>query len=530
MDFRARFAPSPTGQVHIGNIRTAIFNWLATRHNHGTFLLRVEDTDLERSTQDAIDKLFACMEWLGLDYDEEIMYQTKQSPLHCKAAETLISSGSAYRLNPAEEHSPVLFRLPYDCDSLPFIKDCGAAEIRLEPGSAVLLNFASVDWKTLSPKGKSVENTASIAGFKNLEILDSEGKVIYHLDAPALAALPRNPQEKLTIENASEMRFIRREVFFDDLVKGHLAKPLDSMKDFIIVRSDGSPVFHLANVYDDMQQRVTHIVRGDDHVENTYRHLFLFAALGFTPPRYAHLPMIVNASGKPYSKRDGDAFVGDFREKGYLPQALFNYLALLGWSPGDDREKMTREEMIEAFRIERALCSPAQFDIAKLNNMNGLYIAELPADEFLSMVKEFLPKHCAEGVDHPLLPRVAALMQSRTKTFADIAKWRYFFQSADQLEYDAKAMKKMLSDTAVRNELHQISEKLSSMTSASADALDAMLRDAESRLGLQQGKFNQPLRVAVTGTTVGAGIHETIDILGLPESVRRIERALSIQI
>lgn len=528
MDFRARFAPSPTGQVHIGNIRTAIFNWLATRHCKGTFLLRVEDTDLERSTQEAIDKLLECMDWLGLDYDEEIMYQTKQSDKHKESAQKLIDSGKAYYLNPGEEHSPVLFKLPYDCDSMPFVRETGAVEIVLEPGSEVALNLAGVTFHTLSSKGKSVENMASLAGFKNLKISDASGNLLFELNGETMKTLSADPREKTVVAGAAKLNFIRREVFYHDLVKGDLAKPLDNMKDFIIVRSDGSPVFHLANVYDDMQQRVTHIVRGDDHVENTYRHLFLFESLGFTPPQYAHLPMIVNAAGKPYSKRDGDAFVGDFREKGFLPQALFNYLALLGWSPGDDREKMSREELVEAFTIERALCSPAQFDIRKLTNMNGMYIAEMPAADFCAQIAPFIGKLCPEAVGSPILDKVAELMQSRTKTFADVAQWKYFFRKAEALEYDPKGLKKLLSDDTVRKAVASFAEKVTALPALTVQAVDDLIHAVEAEYGIQQDKLKQPLRIASTGTTIGAGICETIMLIGAGECAARIARALAL--
>ena len=199
MEFRARFAPSPTGQVHIGNIRTAIFNWLATRHNKGTFLLRIEDTDLERSTQDAIDKLLDCMKWLGLDYDEEIMYQTRQSDLHKQAAKKLVEQGSAYPLNPAEEHSPILFRLPYECDGMKFVRQVGRVRLELAPGSAVQLNQAGVVYQTVSPKGKTVENAATLAGFKDLEILGADGSGLFRLDETTRGQLPSNPQEKMTV-------------------------------------------------------------------------------------------------------------------------------------------------------------------------------------------------------------------------------------------------------------------------------------------------------------------------------------------
>jgi len=530
MDFRARFAPSPTGQVHIGNIRTAIFNWLATRHCKGTFLLRIEDTDLERSTQEAIDKLLDCMKWLGLDYDEEIMYQTKQSGLHKQAAGKLLATGYAYKLNPDEEHSPVLFKLPYDCDAMKFVRTAGPAEIPLAPGSQVLINQAGIQFSTLSPKGKTVENAAALAGFKDLDVIGTDGSVRFHLDAETLKTLSADPRQKLALDECVKLTFIRREVFYHDLVKGELAKPLDSMKDFIIVRSDGSPVFHLANVYDDMQQRVTHIVRGDDHVENTYRHLFLFEALGFTPPQYAHLPMIVNKAGKPYSKRDGDAFVGDFREKGFLPQALFNYLSLLGWSPGDDREKMTREELVEAFQIERALCSPAQFDIVKLTNMNALYIAELSHDEFMKQIAPYLKTLCPEAVGSPVLDQVADLMHTRTKTFADAAHWNYFFRDTNSLEYDVKALKKFLSDDMIRKAVDEAGIELAGKNDVKADEIERIIRSIEEKYGVAQGKLNQPLRIAVTGSTIGAGIYETIELIGAGKSAERIRRALSLEI
>lgn len=528
MDFRARFAPSPTGQVHIGNIRTAIFNWLTARHCKGTFLLRIEDTDLERSTQEAIDKLLECMKWLGLDYDEEIMYQTAQSEKHKKAAQELREKGKAYYLNPAEEHSPLLFKLPYDCDAMPFVRTIAEVEISLAPNTDVTLNLCAVAYQTLSPKGKVVENTASLAGFKDLCLMDAAGNELFRLNGDSMKTLSGNPQEKKVISGAAKMKFIRREVFFHDLVKGELAKPLDSMKDFIIVRSDGSPVFHLANVYDDVQQRMTHIIRGDDHVENTYRHLFLFEALGFPIPRYAHLPMIVNAAGKPYSKRDGDAFVGDFREKGYLPQALFNYLALLGWSPGDDREKMSREELVEAFEIERALCSPAQFDMKKLTNMNGAYIAELSPEEFRNQIHPFAEKLCPVASGSPLLDKVADLMHSRTKTFADVAHWKYFFQKAEELEYDPKGLKKLLSDDTVRKAVETFAGKVKDSHTLTAQEVDDRIHAVEAEFGIQQDHLKQPLRIAVTGVTIGAGICETIELLGGSECAIRIARALSL--
>ena len=528
MSLKARFAPSPTGQVHIGNIRTAIFNYLFTRHNKGEFLLRIEDTDLERSTKQAIDALFACMKWLGMDYDGEVLYQTSQSGHHLDTARLLEEKGLAYKLDAAAETSPLYFRLDYSCDSFPFIREVGQGEILLDENSPLKISRSGLLYFTISSKGKSVENAGCLAGFKDLKVLDKEGKELFALTGENTREI-WNRIEPLEISGAAKLLFTRREVFFEDMVKGHLAKPLDSIKDLVIVRSDGSPVFHLANVCDDITQGVTHIVRGDDHVENTFRHLFLFQALGAAIPTYAHLPMIVNASGKPYSKRDGDAFVGDFKEKGYLPQALFNYLALLGWSPGDNREKMTMEEMIEAFHIERAQRTPAQFDMVKLTNMNGHYIAEMPFDEFEKTIWDFAERFpYRASADRELFRKVACLMQSRTKLFTDCSAWGYFFEK--ELSYDPKGMKKFMGTPEQRSALAELQEVFGSWSGeVTCESIDSAIRKAEEKVGIGHGKLNQSVRVAVTGTTVGAGICETLELIGLAESSVRIGKALAME-
>ena len=524
MQPRLRFAPSPTGQVHIGNIRTAIFNWLAARHMGGKFILRIEDTDLERSTKEAIDTLLECMNWLGLDYDEEVLYQTTQAQHHLDGAKKLLDEGNAYHLGPAPEHSPVYFRIPYCCDDYPFVRTVGDASIALAPESEVVVSGGGLTFTTLSPKGKPVENQACLAGFKGLAVLDASDKPLYELtDDNACALLSGG--EPVTVSGAAKLAFTRREVFYDDMVKGHLSKPLDSMRDFIIVRSDGSPVFHLANVCDDITQNITLIVRGDDHVENTYRHLFMFRTLGAEAPSYAHLPMIVNAQGKPYSKRDGDAFVGDFRDKGVLPEALFNYLTLLGWSSGDNREKMTREELVEAFDLARVQHSPAQFDAVKMANLNGQYIAALDPAVFRERAWDFASAYpWRESVDRAAFDRVANLMQSRTKLMTDLAAWTYFF--AVPVDYDPKGVKKFLTPEQLRAALAKTAEKFDSIDD-NAKAIEDALRAIEADDGLAQFALNQPVRVAVCGVTVGASIYETVECIGVRECARRIRGALA---
>lgn len=424
---RVRFAPSPTGKVHIGNIRAAIFNWLYARHVGGEFLLRVEDTDLERSTPEAIQTLLDCMAWLGLDYDGEVLYQTSQRKHHLEVAEELLAKGFAYKENKGGQGECVIFKMP------------------------------------------------------------KEGVIEY-----------------------------------DDLVKGHMKKKAKDTQDFVIVRSDGSPVFHLANVLDDITQGVTHIIRGDDHVENTFKHIMLFKALGAPIPQYAHLPMIVNNAGKPYSKRDGSAFVGEFRELGYLPETLFNFLALLGWAPGDDREIMSRAEMVEAFDFAHCKASPARFDMKKLTWMNGEYIARQPRADF---VKAFDARLALSGL--PLEPlnghrdEMLDQIQPRTKTYADIPGNCLWFYS-EEYPFDEKAVAKRLKPEGVPELLEELAQAMEALPEFTVEALEALVRGMGEAKGCGMGPLVHPIRVAVSGKTEGPGLFEMLWLLGRERTLRRL--------
>ncbi|MEI6563833.1 MAG: glutamate--tRNA ligase family protein [bacterium] len=431
MSVRVRFAPSPTGQVHIGNIRAAIFNWLFARHNGGQFLLRIEDTDRERSTPEAVQTILRAMEWLGITFDETPLYQSTQHDQHRQAAEKLLASGHAYK------------------------EDKGGTG----QGDCILFRMPGTD------------------------------------------------------------------IGFHDEIKGDLNKKAEDMKDFVIVRSNGTPVFHLANVVDDITQGITHIIRGDDHVENTFRHVALYKALGAPVPRYAHLPMIVNAQGKPYSKRDGAAYVGQFRDMGYSADALFNYLTLLGWSPGEDREKMTREEIIAAFTLDRVKSGPAQMDIRKLTHMNGLYLAELPVAVFAEEVRRYLAKlDWGQNLEESLFMSVCQLMQSRTPLYPQCETWKYFF--VDPIEYDEKAVQKTLAKEGIKPALEALRHHLAECD-FSEPGIQQAIRKAEAALGSGEGKLNQPLRVAVTGVAIGAGIYEILAIMGRTRSLARLETSIN---
>ena len=432
MKVRTRFAPSPTGNVHIGNMRAAIYNWLFARHHGGEFLLRVEDTDHERSTPEAIQALLDAMAWLKLDVDGEPLYQSTRMEAHLEAAEMLLSKGLAYK------------------------EDKGG----LGQGECVIFKMQETD------------------------------------------------------------------VSFVDGIKGTLSKAAENMQDFVIVRSNGTPVFHLANVLDDVEQGITHVIRGDDHIENTYRHMALYQALGADVPNFAHLPMIINAQGKPYSKRDGDAFVGDFREKGFLADALFNYLALLGWSPGDDREVMTRDEMVEVFDLARCQSSPAQVDLRKLTWMNGEYMLKLPLADFETTCFDAMEKAGIE-VESDYAKAVFGLVRERVKTVADILPMvGYFF--TEEFEYNEKAVRKKLQKDGVHGILEQVKEIFQSLETFDEASTDKALHEFIETSALGFGAVMAPLRIALCGVPSGPELFPMLQILGRERVLARIDRTITL--
>ena len=423
MTIRTRFAPSPTGHVHIGNIRAAIYNWLYARHGGGQFLLRVEDTDRERSTPEAVQAVLNAMEWLGLNVDEEPLYQSTRRDAHLAAAEKLIAAGCAYRSNKGDASK----------------------------GEAILFKMPGTDME------------------------------------------------------------------FTDLIKGRLKKEGKDLPDFVIVRSDGNPVFHLANVVDDIAMGITHVIRGDDHVENTFRHLALFRALGASVPQYAHLPMIVNAQGKPYSKRDGAAFVGEFREQGYLADALFNYLALIGWSPGGDKELMSRDEMVQLFSLERVQSKAGQFDLKKFQWMNAEYLQRAPDAEWQQRFAAAFPAAAPDA-----LAPVIALMKPRIKNWSEIPSAAYFF--SEDYPFDAEARAKRLDAPGAKDLLAVIRDAYAAAPAFDAATLEAVLRQAAEARGLKPADLIHPARVATTGQPGGPSLFHLLEVLGRDRVLARLGR------
>ncbi len=518
-----RFAPSPTGHVHIGNMRSAIYSWLFARHHAGEFILRIEDTDRERSTPEAVQTVLDAMKWLGLNYDGEIEYQSGHVMDHIAAAEKLLGAGYAYKRCNDHGAEAVVFRIPWNAGALDCIRTTGTAERKLHPEAPVEIGRC-VSFAIVNKKDEPTREEACLAGFEHMLLLDAAGKMLFSLDEHIDEVLAG---ASFSVSGACLMKFSRREVFYRDLVKGEMSKALDGIKDLVIVRADNTPVFHLANVCDDVRRGVTHIIRGDDHVENTFRHILLFHALGAQAPEYAHLPMVVNAQGKPYSKRDGDAFVGDFREQGYLGDALFNYLALLGWSPGGDREIMARAEMAELFDIAKIRSSPTQVDLKKLLWMNGAYMAAMPKDQYEAEAKAVLVSSGLwnENISANYFRKVLILMAERIKLKNDFALMAGFFFTEDYRRDEKAVNKRLRRDGALEN-LAAARDCFLSLDEFSAPKLEAALQDLAESRGVKAADFIHPLRVAVSGLMEGPGLFDMLELLGRDRVCSRVNRAL----
>jgi glutamyl-tRNA synthetase len=410
---RVRFAPSPTGVLHIGGARTALYNWLLARGSGGQFVLRIEDTDRERSTPENVELILEALRWLELDWDEGPHSQWERRERHAEAVQQMLDSGHAY-----EDEGAVRFRVP------------------------------------------------------------EEG-----------------------------------EITFQDVVLGDVTNPYAAIKDFVIQRSDGSPLYNLAVAVDDRDMGITHVVRGQDHVSNTPRQVMMLRALGAEPPVYAHIPLLHGPDGKKLSKRHGAASVQEVRDQGYLPQAVRNYIALLGWGYDESTTFMTTDELVERFALERVSKNPAVFDEQKLRWMNGRYMRELPLDELHARLEAYCSRR---------IPReVVAISREKMQTLAD------FWPLAGPLverpsEYQAKAWEQWGSSPY----LPEIRDALAALEGWEVEPIEAALRALVDDNGVKPKEIFQPIRVALTGTTVSPGIFESLSALGREESLSRLENAL----
>jgi len=459
MTIKTRFAPSPTGYLHIGGARTALFSWLYARRHGGTFVLRIEDTDLERSTAESVNVILEGMTWLGLEYDEGPFFQTHRFARYEEVIQQLLAKGLAYRCNCSKERLEALREEQMANKQKPrYDGRCRGQHV--EPSEPHVIRF-------------------------------------------------RNP--------------VDGDVVVDDMVRGRVVFSNAELDDLIIKRSDGSPTYNFVVVVDDMDMGITHVIRGDDHLNNTPRQINILKALGVTPPTYAHLPMILGEDGQKLSKRHGAASVTDYREQGYLPEALLNYLVRLGWSHGD-QEIFTQDEMIGLFDITDINNSASALNMGKLQWINQHYMKTLDPAHVAHHLSYQLGKLGIDPSAGPELTEIVLAYRERAKTLTEMAE-----QSAciyrDFDAYDEDAAKKNLRPVALEP-LAKVREALAALESWTPEALHATVEQVATALELKMGKLAQPLRVAVTGRAASPGIDVTLQLIGREACLRRIDKAL----
>ena len=458
---RTRFAPSPTGYLHIGGVRTALFSWLYARRHQGTFILRIEDTDRARSTDAAIRIILDGIEWLGLNYDEGPYYQTQRFDRYREIVRRLLDNGHAYHCYCSKEE-------------LAKMRDAAMAR-----GEKPRYNGRCRDGHANPPK-----NVSPVVRFKN-----------------PLAG----------------------DVIINDLIQGRVVYRNDELDDLIIARSDSTPTYNLTVVVDDIDMQITHVIRGDDHLNNTPRQLNIIAALDVVPPLYAHVPLILGPDGGRLSKRHGAVSVLEYREQGYLPQALLNYLVRLGWSHGD-QEIFSREEMTRYFEIQDVNKAAASVNPEKLLWLNQHYLKTSPAAILLEPLKEQFTAFAINPAAGPDLIRLIEVQRERCNTLRNIAQdSRIFFEEPEN--YDPEAASKHLTVEAGRV-LQALSEELVKIVTWEAPALHAAVKSVAGTLGLKLGKVAQPLRVALCGNAISPSIDVTLELIGRERVLTRIARAI----
>lgn len=460
MTVTTRFAPSPTGYLHVGGARTALFSWLYARKHGGKFILRIEDTDLERSTQASVDAIFQGMTWLGLEHDAGPFYQTQHFERYRQVIQQLLDQGDAYY--------------------------CYCSKEELEE----LRNTQMANKEKPRYNGRCREHASVREGVQ-----------------PVVRF--KNPQDG--------------EVCIHDLVKGDIVVANKELDDLIIARADGSPTYNLTVVVDDMDMQITHVIRGDDHVNNTPRQINILRALGAALPAYAHVPMILGADGARLSKRHGAVSVMQYRDEGYLPDALLNYLVRLGWSHGD-QELFSRAEMIALFELEKVNVSASVFNPDKLLWLNHQYLMHSEPE----YVGEHLRWHLdALGIDishGPALADVVKAQRERCKTLVEMAEAsRYFYQ--EFANYDEKAVSKNFK-VGVELVLQALHDKFQQVSEWQGEALHQLVLETAEQLQLNLGKVAQPLRVAICGTAVSPAIDITLSLLGREKTLQRLQRAI----
>jgi glutamyl-tRNA synthetase len=469
---RVRFAPSPTGYLHVGGARTALFNWLFARGRGGNFILRIEDTDVERSREEMTAAILEGMRWLGLDWDEGPFYQSQRRGLHRLMAQKLHESGKAYACF------------------------CDPEEIRTRREEAERRGAA---WK---------------------------------YDRVCLGLPADEARQRAAAGEAHCLRFRVPEgsTRWEDRVHGETSFANETIEDFVLARSDGTPTYHLSVVADDVEMKITDVIRGDDHLSNTPKQILLYQALAEPIPTFAHLPLILGPDKKRLSKRHGAVAVTEYREAGYLPETLFNFLALLGWSPGDGREFLTREELIRAFSFEGVGKKGAVFDEQKLEWLNSQYINAMPAAAIREAIRDDLER---AGIWDPSLEKerkewfekVLEALKARSRKLSDLARDSAVFLS-ESWEYNPEAVAKHLKDPETAARLKALKEALAAVSPFDEPSTEEALRKTAERLGVAAAKLIHPLRVALTGQAVSPGIFTVLILIGRERALARLDRLI----
>ncbi|MFO7951639.1 MAG: glutamate--tRNA ligase [Bacillota bacterium] len=471
-DVRVRFAPSPTGELHIGGARTALFNYLYVRNKGGKFILRVDDTDLERSQTQYIDKLINSLKWLGLQWDEGPYYQSQRLDQYRKEAERLMESGKAYR--------------------------CYCSEGELEEGRTA----ARKEGKAFLYPG-------------NCRHLSTEQEERLQKEGRSCVIRLRTPDQGQTLVRDE----IRGEVSFDNAY----------LDDFIIIKSNGHPTYNYASIIDDLQLKISDIIRAEEHLSNTPRQQLCAEALEYDLPRFAHVPMILAPDRSKLSKRHGATSVEEFYAEGYLPEALINYMALLGWSPGDDEEIMPLEEMINKFSLEKVNNTAAIYDVSKLAWLNNHYMREYDLEKLAEAALPFfeskgLIKSPLSGEDYDYFKQAIDLIRERSKTLVELAEnSRYFY--SDQFAYEEKGVNKQFRKENVSSYLRRLAGEIRSMEACDKESFEALYSSLSNELEISKGRLIHPSRLAVTGTSVGPGIFEILALLSQDKTAERLEKA-----
>ena len=462
MTVRTRFAPSPTGVLHIGSVRTALFCWLYSRHQQGSFILRIEDTDRERSTAENVEAILDGMSWLGMVADEGPYFQSERFPRYAEIAQQWLDAGTAYRCYCTKEELEALRAKQMEAGEK--TRYDGRCRERQEPR----------------------EGVAPVVRF-------------------------RNPQDG--------------EVVVDDLVRGKVVFRNAELDDLIILRSDGTPTYNFTVIVDDSDMRITHVIRGDDHLNNTPRQMNMLAALGATLPEYAHLPMILGPDGAKLSKRHGAVDVRDYREQGYLPDALLNYLVRLGWSHGD-QELFGIGEMIRLFDIADVNASASAFNPEKLTWLNQQHIIAMPAERLGQLLEPYLAKAGLDPANGPEPARVADGFRERAGTLVQMAEsCRYCYEDFEEI--DAAAAKKHLRPVILQP-LMDVAQRFQALETWTEDGISSAIENCAAGHGITLGKLGQPLRVAVTGGPVSPPIDVTLALVGRERTLARLGKAIGL--